>query len=145
MADEDAEEEGDEAGGYVVEHDADAFGEGFEASDGPGLGDVEGAEEKEGDERVKPVGAHEDEGEELAGDLVDDDEAGVFAAGLAGDGSGGGDADEGDEDGGDECCDRQGGGGGGNKVRGEVPEHDGGGAAVGSGAGFEIASAEPGG
>jgi hypothetical protein len=85
--------EGEEAGGDVVEHDAGAFGEGFEFADGPGLEDVEEAEEKEVEEGVTPVGAGEDEGEELAGDFVDDDEGGVFAAGLAGDDGGGADAD----------------------------------------------------
>ena len=83
--------EGEEAGGDVVEHDAGAFGEGFELADGPGLEDVEEAEEQEGDGGVLPVGVDGDEGDELAGDLVDDDEAGVFAGGFAGgDGGGGG-------------------------------------------------------
>ena len=43
-----AGEEGEETGGYVVEHDAGAGGEGFEFADGPGLEDVEEAEEEEG-------------------------------------------------------------------------------------------------
>ena len=43
---------------------------------------------------VLPVGGNGDERDELAGDFVDDDEAGVFAAGLAGDDGGGGNADE---------------------------------------------------
>ena len=93
-----AADEGEEAGGDVVQHDAGAGGEGFEPADGPGLPDVEEAEEDEGEEGVGPVGAHGDEGEPLAGDLVDDDEAGVFAAGFAGDDGCGGDADERGED-----------------------------------------------
>ena len=85
--------EGEEAGGYVVEHDAGAGGEVFELADGRGLEDVEGAEEEEGEGGVAPVGGDGDEGDELAGDLVDDDVAGVFAAGFAGDDGGGWDAD----------------------------------------------------
>src|ERR1700723_3078720 len=46
------------------------------------LEDVEEAEEQEGEYGVRPVGRAEDEGDELAGNLVDDDVAGVFAAGL---------------------------------------------------------------
>ncbi len=57
---------------------------------GGGLSDVEEAEEEEREEGVVPVGGDGDEGDELAGDLVDDDVAGVFAAGLAGDDGGGG-------------------------------------------------------
>ena len=101
MGDEDSDEKSEEAGGDVVEHDAGAFGEGFEAADGPGLPDVEEAEEEQVERGVMPVGGGEDEGEELAGYLVDDDVTGIFAAGFAGDDSGGGDADEGYED----CCD----------------------------------------
>ena len=93
VAEEEAGEEGEEAGGYVVEHDAGAGGEGFEAADGPGLPDVEEAEEEEVEGGVMPVGGGEDEGEELAGYFVDDYEAGVFAGGLAGGDGGGGDAD----------------------------------------------------
>ena len=49
----------EDAGGYVVEHDAGAGGEGFELADGPGLEDVEEAEENEGQDRVGPVGGAE--------------------------------------------------------------------------------------
>jgi hypothetical protein len=48
IVEEEAGEEGEEAGGYVVEHDAGAVGEGFEPTDGPRLPDVEEAEEEEG-------------------------------------------------------------------------------------------------
>jgi len=84
--------EGEEAGGYVVEHDAGAGGEGFELADGPGFEDIEEAEEDEGEDGVGPVGGAEDQGEELAGYLVDDYEAGVFAAGFPGYYGGGWDA-----------------------------------------------------
>jgi hypothetical protein len=57
---------------------------------------------------VLPVGRREDEGEELAGDFVDDDEAWVFAVGFAGGESGGRDADRGDENGGEGGGDREG-------------------------------------
>ncbi len=55
-----------------------------------------------------PVGGDGDEGDELAGDLVDDDVAGVFAAGLAGDDGGGRDADEGGGEGGEDGTDELG-------------------------------------
>ena len=84
--------EGEEAGGYVVEHDAGAGGEAFELADGGWLEDVEEAEEEEGEGGMLPVGGDGDEGDELAGYLVDDDVARVFAAGFAGDDGGGGDA-----------------------------------------------------
>ena len=103
-----ADGEGEEAGGYVVEHDAGAVGEAFELADGRRLEDVEEAEEEQGESGVAPVGGDGDEGDELAGDLVDDDVAGVFAAGFAGDDGGGGDADEGGDDCGDGCADCQG-------------------------------------
>ena len=48
-----------------------------------------------------PVGRAENEGGELAGDLVDDDVTGVFAAGFAGYDGCGWDADQRGEDGGD--------------------------------------------
>src|SRR6202789_355498 len=96
VGDEGSEEEGDEAGGYVVEHDAGAVGEGFEFADGPGFEDVEEAEEEECECGVGPVGAHEDEGGELAGYFVDDHEAGIFAGRVAGGGGGGGGADGGE-------------------------------------------------
>ncbi len=94
VGDEGAEGEGDEAGRYVVEHDAGAVGEGLELADGPWFEDVEETEEDECEQGVHPVGAHEDEGEELAGDLIDDDKTGVLAAGLASDDVGGVYADD---------------------------------------------------
>ena len=73
----------------------------FELADGPGFEDVEEAEEEESEDGVRPVGGAEDEGDELAGYLVDDYVAGVFAAGFAGYYGGGGDADQRGEDCGD--------------------------------------------
>ena len=67
-------------GGHIIEDDAPAFGQAFKLADGKGLGDVEEAEEDEGDEGVTPVGGAEEQGDPLAGDLVDDDES----AGLCG-------------------------------------------------------------
>ena len=85
---------------------------------------------------MAPVGRDGDEGDELAGDLVDDDEAGVLAAGLAGDDGGCWDADEGGGDGGNGGADGEGQEGWVEEVRGSVPEEERGCAAVGSGAGF---------
>jgi hypothetical protein len=80
--DDDREEESEEAGDDVVEHDAGALRESFKAADGARLGDVEEAEEDQRERGVLPVRLHKDESDELAGYLVNDDEAGVFAAGL---------------------------------------------------------------
>src|ERR1700733_14835748 len=76
--------QGEEAGGYAVGHDAGAGGEAFELADGRRFENVEQAEENEGEGGVLPVGGDCDEGDELAGDLVDDDVAGIFAARFAG-------------------------------------------------------------
>ncbi len=97
VAEQDAGDKGEETCGDVVEHDAGAVGESFEAADGPGLPDVEDAEENEIERGVAPVGRGENQGEELAGYFVDDDETGVFARGFAGGDGGGRDADRGDE------------------------------------------------
>ena len=80
-------------GGHIIEDDAPAVGKALELADGKGLGDVEEAEEDESDEGVTPVDGAAEQGDPLAGDFVDDDEAGVVAAGLAGDDGGGGDAE----------------------------------------------------
>ena len=132
-------DEGEDAGGYVVEHDARAGGEGFELADGPGLEDVEEAEEDEGEDGVWPVGGAEDEGDELAGYLVDDDVAWVFAGGFAGYDGGGWDADESDDDRGYQGAGREDKWIGMKQMCCAVPEKEGGYAAVGSGTGFEVA------
>jgi hypothetical protein len=67
----------------VVEDDAPACREAFEAADWERLGDVEEAEENEGDQSVTPVGRAEEEGDPLACHFVDDDKAGVVTAALA--------------------------------------------------------------
>ncbi len=91
-----------------------------------------------------PVGGDGDQGDELAGDLVDDDVAGVFAAGLAGDDGGGGDADERGDDGGDRCADGEWKRSWVKNVGGSEPEEDCGDAAVGAGAGLQQARSEEG-
>ena len=129
-------------GGDVIEHDACAGGQVLNQTYRRGFEDVEEAEEQEGDDGVGPVGRAEDKGDELAGDLVDDDVAGIFKTGLAGDDGRGWDTDER----GDDCS--QG------RAEGEVrgvkrlgegePDDQRGGRAVGSGAGFEQARSEEG-
>ena len=52
--------EGEEAGGYVVEHDAGAAGEAFEVANGWRLEDVEQSEEEERESGVAPVGGDGD-------------------------------------------------------------------------------------
>jgi len=74
----------------VVEDDAPARREAFEAADWERFCDVEEAEEDEGDDAVTPVSGAEEEGDPLACHFVDDDKAGVVAAALAcGDGGSG--------------------------------------------------------
>ena len=142
--DEMCEEESEEAGGNVVEHDAGAFVEAFELADGWRLEDVEETEEEEAEGEVFTVGRDGDEGDELAGDLVDDDVAGVFAVRLARDDGGGGDADERDGERGDDGGDGQ------REMRwikdvcGNVPEQNRGDATVGARTGLEQASSEEG-
>ena len=102
--------EGEEASGDVVEHDAGAGRDALELADGRRLEDIEETEEEEGDGGVLPVRADGDEGDELAGDFIDDDVPGVFTAGLAGDDRGGGYACSGGDDGGDEGAEGEGGG-----------------------------------
>ena len=67
--------QGEKAGGYVVEHDAAAARETLEGTDRAGFPDVEEAEKEKGEEEMLPVGGDGDEGDELAGDFVDDDVA----------------------------------------------------------------------
>ena len=57
----------EEAGGYVVEHDAGACGEPFELADGRRLENVERTEKKQGKSCVFPVRRDGDESDELAG------------------------------------------------------------------------------
>jgi hypothetical protein len=139
MKDELRDHEGDETGGYVVEHDSGAFGEPFEAADWPGLEDVEETEEDEAKDGECGCGGESNEGEELAGYLVDDDVTWVFASGLAGDDGCGGDTDEGDDYGGYQGADREDKWIGMKQMCGGVPEKHGGYAAIGSGPGFEVA------
>lgn len=137
------EAEGVEAGGDVVCHDAEAVGEAFEGADGPGLKDVEEAEEREGEKSVEDGGAHGDESGELACELVEDDELGVFDVGVAGDAGADAYADVGEYEHGDE-------GGDGERVveeraGGGEPAEDGGDGGVGAGARAEESDAEDGG
>ncbi len=77
MRNSDATTQSIQSGGHVVEDDAPAGGEALETADGEWLGDVEEAEEDEGDQGVTPIDGAEEEGDPLAGDFVDDDEAGI--------------------------------------------------------------------
>jgi hypothetical protein len=76
----------------VVDDDPPAFGEALEATDREGLGDIEEAEEDKRDEAVPPISGAEKERDPLTCDFINNDEAGVVAAALAGGDGGGGDA-----------------------------------------------------
>ena len=82
----------------IVEHDPGAFWQSFQLSDGRGLEDVEDSKKYKTGEKSFPFERNGDERDELAGDLVDDDEAGIFLGRSAGDAGRSGYADEGDED-----------------------------------------------
>ena len=89
-----------------------------------------------------PVNGNGNERDELAGRFIDDDEAGVFAARLAGNDRGRRNSDERDGDCGDRCADCQRGGCWLEDVRRSVPEQQGGYRAVGSRARFQKTGAE---
>src|ERR1035438_2440215 len=57
---------------HIVEDNAPAFGQAFKLTDGKGLGDVEEAEENEGDQSVTPIEGAEEQGDPLSGNFVDD-------------------------------------------------------------------------
>lgn len=89
------------AGDEIVGHDAPASPELFRSANDPGLQDVEEPEKDEGDEDRRPGRRDEEQGDELAANLVDDDRARVRVAddpGLASRG-GNGQEDEGADDG----------------------------------------------
>ena len=70
----------------------------FQTTAGKGLGYVEQAEEHERDEAVSPVGGASEQGDPLAGNLVDDDKSRIVAAGFPGGNGCGGNAERDGED-----------------------------------------------
>ena len=94
---------------------------------------------------MAPVEGAEEQGDPLAGDLVDDDELRVVAAGFAGDDGGGGDAEEERERDAGERGHEQGLRGGMGEPGVSGPEEDGGHRAPGAGTGLAEARAEEGG
>src|SRR5580698_9542390 len=71
-------------GGDVVEDDTPAFRQALKLAGGKRLGDIEEAEEDEGEDGGDPVGRAEEQGDPLAGNFVDDDKAGIVTAAFAG-------------------------------------------------------------
>jgi hypothetical protein len=55
MLDDEQDYQTKEAGGKVVQHNAPTAGQSFQLADGPWFGDVEEAEEREGDQSMRPV------------------------------------------------------------------------------------------
>ena len=82
----------------IIEHYAYAFWQSFQLSDGRRLEDVEDSKKYKTGQKSFPFERDGDERDELAGDLVDDNEAGVFAGGGTGDAGSGGNTYEGDDD-----------------------------------------------
>src|SRR5580698_2739310 len=83
--------------GYVVEHDSGAFGKPLQLPHGRRLDDIESSEKYKTGEKSFPRQRDGDEGDELSGDFVDDDELGIFSTRCAGYAGGGGDADQDNE------------------------------------------------
>ncbi len=142
--DELGDREREEASADVIQHDAGTAMKAFELANGRRLEDVEGSEEYEGDCSVLPVGGDRDQGDELAGDLVDYDMSGIFAARFARDDGGGRYADQCGDDGGYCCADSEWERSRVKTVSRREPEEHGGDAAVGAGAGLEQASTKEG-
>ena len=86
----------------IVDDDAGAFRKPFQPPDGKRFQNIEDTKEYKAGEKRFPGERYGDEGDELTGDLVDDDELRVFDAGAARYARGGGDADERDERGRDD-------------------------------------------
>ena len=68
----------------VVENDTPTLGKALKTPNGDRLGDVEKTEEDEGDKSVTPVRGAEEEGDPLAGHLIDYDKAGIVTSALSG-------------------------------------------------------------
>ena len=77
--------------GHIIEYDAPTLGKVLQLADRKGLGDIEGAKEEQCSQAVPPVGRRKEKSDGLAGYFVDDDKAGIVAAGLARDDGGRGD------------------------------------------------------
>jgi len=83
----------------VIEHDSDAFGKFFQLANWRRLEDVEDSKKYKTGEKSFPRKRDGDEGDQLSGNFVDDDELRIFADGGAGDAGRGWDPDQRDEDG----------------------------------------------
>lgn len=88
----------------IIHDNAGAFGEPLQPADWKRLQNIEDTKEYKAREERFPGERDSDERDQLAGDLVDDDELRIFGAVSAGDAGCGGDADEGDEGGCDDSC-----------------------------------------
>ena len=83
----------------VIEHDSVAFGKFFQLANWRRLEDVEDSKKYKTGEKSLPRERDGDEGDQLSGNFVDDDELGIFGGRGAGDAGRGGYADERDQDG----------------------------------------------
>jgi hypothetical protein len=77
----------------IIHHDTGAFGQPLQQADGRRLQDIEDTEKYKAREERFPSERDGDEGDQLASDLVYDDELRIFQAGCAFDLRGGGDSD----------------------------------------------------
>lgn len=81
-----------QAGGDIIKNDTGTFGQAFELADRWRLENVEDTKKYKTCEKRFPCEGCGDEGNELAGGFIDDDELRVFEVGGAGNAGGGGDA-----------------------------------------------------
>ena len=77
------EDEGIDSGSEIVDHYAGALGQAFQLPDGERFPHVEDTEEYKAHEKSFPSQRNSDEGDQLAGDFIDDDELWIFDAGCA--------------------------------------------------------------
>src|ERR1700733_11979550 len=87
----------------IVDDYTGAFGKLLQTADRKGFQNIEGTKQYKAGKKRFPSEGDRNESNELSGDLVDDDELRIFAAGSTGDAGGGGDADKSDDGGRDDC------------------------------------------
>ena len=89
--------ESENSGRNIIEDDSGAFWKSFQLPHRRRLDDIEYPEKYKTREKSFPRQRDSDQGDQLSGDFVDDDELRISAGGGAGNESGGGNADQRDQ------------------------------------------------
>src|SRR5579864_9415160 len=95
---------GENPRGYIVKHDSGSFWKSLQLPNRRRLKDIESSEKYKTGEESFPRERNGDQGDELSGNFVDDDELRIFDGCGVGDASGGRDADERDQRGKSQGC-----------------------------------------